>query len=98
IDMLTSQNNAPLLRYMPGVRRGIVCNLPRGRLPLRQYRALAARLQAEGYGTALVMLRTWKAALAPFLAGIPERVGFVGEARFVLLNDLRWGERRLPRM
>src|SRR3954468_19621548 len=98
IDLLTSQNNAPLLHYMPGVRKGIVCDLPRGRLPLGQYRALAARLRAEGYGTALLMLRTWKAALAPFLAGIPERVGFVGEARFILLNDLRWGERRLPRM
>jgi heptosyltransferase-2 len=64
IDLLTSQNNAPLLHYMPGVRKGIVCDLPRGRLPLRQYRTLAARLRSEGYGTALVMLRTWKAALA----------------------------------
>ena len=44
------------------------------------------------------MPRTWKSALAPFLAGIPERTGFVGEARFGLINDLRWGERRLPRM
>jgi heptosyltransferase-2 len=44
------------------------------------------------------MPRTWKAALAPFLAGIPRRTGFVGEARFGLINDLRWGERRLPRM
>ena len=44
------------------------------------------------------MPRTWKAALAPFLAGIPERVGFVGEARFILLNDVRFGERKLPRM
>src|SRR5262249_3400371 len=42
--------------------------------------------------------RTWKSALAPFLAGIPERVGFFGEFRFGLVNDLRWGERVLPRM
>jgi heptosyltransferase-2 len=98
VDLLTNANNAPLLDYMPGVRKGIVCDLPRGRLPLGRYRALAATLRAEGYGTALIMLRTWKAALAPFLAGIPERVGFVGEGRFLLLNDLRWGERRLPRM
>jgi heptosyltransferase II len=98
IDLLTSHNNAPLLDYMPGVRKGIICDLPRKRLPLGQHRALAKRLQAENYGTALIMLRTWKAALAPFLAAIPERVGFVGEGRFVLLNDLRWGERRLPRM
>jgi len=98
VDMLATTLCAPLLDYMPGLRRGIVWNLPRGRLPLGEYRALAERLRAEKYGTALVMLRTWKSALAPFLAGIPERVGFVGEGRFFLLNDLRWGERRLPRM
>jgi heptosyltransferase-2 len=98
IDMLTSSLCAPLLDYMPGVRKGIVCDLPRGRLPIGRYLALSRRLRGEHYGTALVMLRTWKAALAPFLAGIPERTGFVGEARFGLINDLRWGERRLERM
>jgi heptosyltransferase-2 len=98
VDMLSNTLCAPLVDYMPGVRQGIVWDLPRSRLPLGQYRALAARLAKEQYGTALVMLRTWKSALAPFLAGIPERVGFVGEGRFFLLTDLRWGERRLPRM
>ena len=98
IDVLTTSMVAPLLDYMPGVRKGIVVDLPRRRLALGQHRALARRLRAEGYGQALVMPRTWKAALAPFLAGIPVRTGFVGEARFGLLNDLRWGERALPRM
>ena len=98
VDLLTTTLSAPLLDYMPGVRKGIVWDLPRGRLPLGQYRALADTLRAEGYGTALLMLRTWKSALAPYLAGIPERVGFVGEARFGLLSDLRWGERKLERM
>lgn len=98
IDFLTTRLCAPLLDYMPGVRKGIVQDLPRGRLPLGQYWLLAQRFRAEGYGTALVMPRTWKAALAPFLAGIPERTGFAGEARFGLINDMRWGERKLERM
>jgi heptosyltransferase-2 len=98
VDVLTTSLCAPLLDYMPGVRKGIVVDLPRKRLAFGQHKALAERLRAEHYGTALVMPRTWKAALAPFLAGIPERVGFTGEARFFLLNDLRWGERKLPRM
>ena len=98
IDVLTTTIDAPLLDYMPGVRKGIVCDLPRKRLALGQHHALADRLRGENYARTLVMPRTWKSALAPFLAGIRERTGFAGEARFGLLNDMRWGERALPRM
>jgi lipopolysaccharide heptosyltransferase II len=98
VDMLTTATAAPLLGYMPGVRKGIVCDLPRNRLAFAEHRALAARLRKERYGQALVMSRKWKAALAPYLAGIPLRAGFVGEWRFGLINDLRFGERKLPRM
>jgi heptosyltransferase-2 len=80
------------------LRQAIVVDLPRSRIALGAQRALAARLRSEGYGSALVMPRTWKAALAPFLAGIPERTGWVGEWRYGLVNDLRSGERGLPRM
>jgi heptosyltransferase-2 len=98
VDVLTTTLCAPLLEYMPGVRSGIVADLPRKRLALAEHRALAARLRGQNYRQALVMPRTWKAALAPLLAGIPMRTGFVGECRFGLLNDLRFGERRLKRM
>ena len=98
VDVLSTTLCAPLADYMPEVRQAIVVDLPRKRLPLGEHKALADRLRREGYGTALIMPRTWKAALAPFLAGIPERVGWVGEWRFGLLNDLRWGERKRPRM
>ena len=79
IDVLTTTLCAPLLDYMPGVRKGIVCQ------PAAQAagagRASCARADGsprERYGSALVMPRTWKSALAPFLAGIPERTGFAG--------------------
>jgi heptosyltransferase-2 len=98
VDVLTTTLCAPLVDYMPGVRKGIVWDLPRKRIAWREHKALAERLAPERYGQVLVMPRTWKSALAPYLAGIPERTGFAGEARFVLLNDLRFGERRLPRM
>ena len=97
VDVLATTMVAPLLDYMPGVRKGVVVDLPRKRLALQQHRALATRLRAERYGRALIMPRTWKSALAPFLAGIPQRTGFVGEMRFGLVNDLRRGERALPR-
>jgi heptosyltransferase-2 len=98
VDMLTTAMVAPLLDYMPGVRKGIVFDLPRKRLAWSIHRALAARLRPQRYGDALIMPRTWKAALAPALAGIPVRTGFIGEMRFGLINDLRPGEKALPRM
>jgi heptosyltransferase II len=58
---------------------------------------LAKLLKVRNYGTAFVLPRTWKSAVAPALAGIPERVGFVGEVRFGLINRWRWGEKALPR-
>src|SRR5215471_4454003 len=97
VDLLTTSLCAPLVDYMPGVRAGIVWDLPRSRLAVAKQWGLAALLRERGYGTALVLPRTWKAAIAPALAGIPERVGFVGEARFGLINKWRWGERALPR-
>jgi lipopolysaccharide heptosyltransferase II len=97
IDLLATSLCAPLVDYMPGVRAGVVWDLPRSRLAVARQRGLAERLRASNYGTALILPRTWKSAIAPALAGIPERVGFVGEARFGLINRWRWGEKALPR-
>ena len=98
VDIVSSTLCAPLADYMPGIRRTIVADLPRGRLGLALQQKLANELRQAGYGQALVMSRKWKAALAPWLAGIPVRTGFAGEFRFGLLNDVRFGERTLPRM
>jgi heptosyltransferase-2 len=98
VDMLATTLCAPLADYMPGLRRAVIVDLPRRRLAFTQHKALADRLRPEGYGDAIVMPRTWKSALAPYLAGIPRRTAWAGEARFVLVNDLRWGERKRPRM
>ena len=97
VDLLSTTLCAPLVDYMPGVRAGIVWDLPRSRLAMARQWGLAEILRTRSYGTALVLPRTWKSAIAPALAAIPERVGFVGEARFGLINRWRWGEKALPR-
>jgi heptosyltransferase-2 len=98
VDIVSSTLCSPLADYMPGIRRTIVADLPRRRLGVARQRELADELREGKYGQALVMSRKWKAALAPWLAGIPVRTGFAGEFRFGLLNDVRFGERKLPRM
>lgn len=98
VDMVSSTLCAPLASYMPGVRKAIVADLPRRWIGLALQRQLAGALREAHYEQALVMSRKWKAALAPYLAGIPLRTGFAGEIRFGLINDMRFGERKLPRM
>jgi heptosyltransferase-2 len=97
VDLLATTLCAPLVDYMPGVRAPIVWDLPRSRLAVAKQWGLASLLKQRNYRTALVLPRTWKSAIAPALAGIPERTGFVGEARFGLVNDLRWREKSYPR-
>src|SRR5512132_4257655 len=76
VDIVSNTLCAPLADYMPGIRRVIVADLPRRRLGIARQRELAVKLRAGDYGQALVMSRKWKAALAPWLAGIPVRTGF----------------------
>ncbi len=98
VDIVSSTLCAPLADYMPGIRKTIVADLPRGQIGIALQKQLADTLREGHYEQALIMSRKWKAALAPWLAGIPLRTGFAGEARLGLVNDMRWGERKLPRM
>jgi len=87
VDVLSTTLCAPLADYMPGLRKAVIVDLPRRRLAYSQHRALADRLRAEHYGSALIMPRTWKAALAPYLAGIPERIAILRSLCFIAAID-----------
>ena len=56
-----------------------------GRLDWVARRRIAAGLRGR-FDVAYVLPNSLKSALIPWLAGIPRRVGYVGESRFVLLN------------
>src|SRR5450631_13601 len=53
VDLLTTSLCAPLVDYMPGVRAGVVWDLPRRRLAIARQWGLANLLRAGNYGTAL---------------------------------------------
>ena len=90
---------APVLARMPEIEEVIEALLVHGRLQLGARLRLAGVLRANRYDEAIVLPNSWKSALAPFLAGIPRRVGFVGEARYGLLNvRYRLDEAAVPLM
>lgn len=89
VDLLAPAWSLPVIERMPEVRRGIVLPVAHGELGLAKRRRVAASLAEEGYGQAIVLPRSAKAALVPWLARIPRRTGFRGEMRFGLVNDRR---------
>jgi heptosyltransferase-2 len=91
IDVIAPEWVAPVMRRMPQVSNVIATPFVHGPLQLRQRWRLGRALKAKNYSQAFVLPNSWKAALIPFFAGISRRTGYVGEARYGLLNDARRG-------
>jgi heptosyltransferase-2 len=76
---------APVYRAMPQVDAVVEFPFRHGGLQLRERRAFGKQLQGQ-FDTAYVLPNSLKSALLPFLAAIPRRVGYLGEARVGLLT------------
>ncbi|HEX6361674.1 MAG TPA: lipopolysaccharide heptosyltransferase II [Albitalea sp.] len=77
---------APVYRAMPQVAEVIDLPFAHGRLDWAARRRVAGTLRGR-FDAAYVLPNSLKAALLPFLARIPRRVGYLGEGRYVLLNE-----------
>jgi heptosyltransferase II len=79
----------PVLLRMPEVAEVIPNPFAHGALQLGERRRIGRSLRQHSYDQAFVLPNSFKSALVPFFAGIPVRTGFLGEARYGLLNDRR---------
>jgi heptosyltransferase-2 len=99
IDVLTPSWCAPVFARMRGVRRVVESTVRHGELGWSQRRELARALREQRYARAVVLPNSWKSALVPWLARVPHRVGYRGEQRWGLINDVRrLDERAMPRL
>ena len=76
---------APVYRAMPQVAEVIELPFAHGGLQFKARRAIAQRLVGQ-FDKAYVLPNSLKSALLPFLASIPQRIGYLGEARVGLLT------------
>ncbi len=88
IDVLAPAWSKPLLARMPEVHAAHVMPLDHGEFGFGARRRLGRLLRGR-YDQAIVLPRSWKSALVPFFARIPQRTGYRGEWRYGLINDMR---------
>ena len=89
VHLLAPASTAPLGRRMPGVARTHELPVAHGESALRKRRRLGLALRPQAFDAAYVLPNSFKSALAPWWARIPQRTGWLGEARYGLLNDWR---------
>ena len=99
LDVLAPAWTHALFARMREIASTIASPFVHGELALKRRRALGRELAARRYAQAIVLPNSMKSALVPFFAGIPLRTGYIGEARWGLLNDARRLDKRaLPLM
>ncbi len=79
----------PILERMPQVNQGIALAIGHGEFSLLARIKKGLSLRKRGYTHSIVLPRSWKSALVPFLSGAKVRTGYRGEMRYGLLNDMR---------
>ncbi|TGR89215.1 lipopolysaccharide heptosyltransferase II, partial [Mesorhizobium sp. M2E.F.Ca.ET.209.01.1.1] len=78
IDVATSRLAAPLARLMPHIRKTWIVE-KHWKPGLKERAGLAREIRKEDYQAAYMLTSSTKAALVPWLAGIPERIGYPRE-------------------
>jgi len=88
---------APVYRAMPQVAEVIEFPFAHGGLQFKARRSIAKRIEGQ-FDKAYVLPNSLKSALLPFLASIPERIGYLGEARVGLLTHRLKNPKNKPPM
>lgn len=91
---------APVYHAMPSVAEVIEFPFAHGGLQFAARRSIAARMKSrpDRFDTAYVLPNSLKSALLPLLAGIPKRIGYLGEARVGLLTHRLKNPKNKPPM
>jgi heptosyltransferase II len=91
VDVLVPPYCVGLGSRLKGVNQAIPFPFGHGVLKIRERRHFAlSEIKKTHYQQAVILPNSFKSALVPFFAGIPQRTGWWGEARLGLLNDGRF--------
>ena len=87
IDVLATPWVANIMQAIPAVNQIITAEFQHGSLQWQERKVLAKQLALSAYTHAYVLPNSFKSALIPWLAKIPQRIGYQGEMRWGLINE-----------
>lgn len=98
IDVAAPAWTLPLLARMPEVSKAIALPFKHGQLAFWERVKFGRKLRHHTYHQAIILTNSYKSAILPFFANIPQRTSFLGEMRYGLINDIRKLDKKtLPR-
>lgn len=86
IDVIATPWVASVMRAIPVINEVIIGDFKHGLLQWAERKKLASQLKLAGYTHAYVLPNSFKSALIPWLAKIPNRIGYKGEMRWGLIT------------
>ncbi|MFC4892932.1 lipopolysaccharide heptosyltransferase II [Pseudofrancisella aestuarii] len=89
IDIAGPKPCLELTKFMPEVNDTFVLDLKHGQVSFKTRLKEAKEIKKRGYDQCIILPNSLKSALIPFLARIKKRTGWLGEQRYILLNDHR---------
>jgi heptosyltransferase II len=98
IDVLANKTLHPVLEHMPEVDHYLTSPFTHGDLKLLKRYKFAKSLRKNFYTHAYILPNSFKSALIPFWANIPLRIGWLGELRYILLNNIKTSVKKIPLM
>lgn len=98
IDVLSNKVLHPILKHMPEVDNYLSLPFEHGELNLFGRFRIAKELRKRSYTHSCILPNSFKSALIPFWANIPIRTGWLGEFRYILLNNIKLSAQKTQRM
>lgn len=98
LAILAPRSTLAITELMPEISTRYVIEEGHGQFSIRKRWQLACEIRQQHFDIAYVLPNSWKSALIPWLARIPQRVGWKGECRYGLLNNLRHPVQQFPLM
>lgn len=89
IDVFAPKWSMSVFERMPEVCEIMENPFGHGALELKRRWRLGRELGRRGYDQVIVLPGSLKSALIAWATGIRQRTGYVGESRYILLNDIR---------